>query len=155
MRWKKMVPVEVIRKCKIFKMFPNELIEEIAGIGIPVKHKANEMLFNIDDPAENLAVLIKGRVDIMTTKRTQIVPVHTVMPGEAFAFSAMVTGRFTSAAKAIEDSEVCSLPVEEITKILEKDYKAGFYFMKQIAVIVSSRLIKIHYQMDVTGSGYI
>ena len=63
--------------------------------------------------------------------------------------------RFTSAAKAVEDSEVCSLPVEEITKILEKDYKAGFYFMKQIAVIVSSRLIKIHYQMDVTGSGYI
>jgi len=45
--------------------------------------------------------------------------------------------------------------VEKITKILEKDYKAGFYFMKQIAVIVSSRLIKIHYRMDVTGSGYI
>jgi len=67
----------------------------------------------------------------------------------------MVTRRFTSAAKAIEDSEVCSLPVEKITKILEKDYKAGFYFMKQIAVIVSSRLIKIHYRMDVTGSGYI
>lgn len=150
-----MVPIEIIKKCKTFKMFPDKLIEEIASIGFPVVYKANEMLFNIDDPANNLAVLMKGRVDIMTTKRTQIVPVHTVMPGEAFALSSMISGRFVSAAKTVEDSEVCSLPVEKMNKILEKDYKAGFYFMKQIAILVSSRLIKIHYQLDVTGSGYI
>lgn len=150
-----MVPVELIRDCKIFKMFPDNLIEEIASIGIPVSYKANSMIFNIDEPAKNLAILMKGRVDIMTTKRTQIVPVHTVRPGEAFALSSMITGRFTSAAKAIDDSEICVLPVNKLNKILEQDYKVGFHFMKQIAILFSSRLIKIHYQLDVTGSGYI
>ena len=150
-----MVPVEVIRACKIFKMFPDSLIEEIASIGIPLTYKANQMVFNIDEPAKNFAVLMEGRVDIMTTKRTQIVPVHTVRPGEAFALSSMVTGRFTSGAKAIEDSKICAFPVDKMDKIIEKDYKAGFFFMKQIAVLFSARLIKIHYQLDVTGSGYI
>ena len=149
-----MVPVEVIRQCKMFKMFPDELIGEIASIGVPLSYKANEILFNIDEPAANLAVLMKGRVEIMTTKRTQAVPVHTVRPGEAFALSAMITGRFTSAAKAIQDSEICALPVDRMNKILEKDYKAGFYFMKQIAVLFSGRLTRIHYQLDITGSGY-
>jgi len=57
-------------------MFPDELIEEIASIGIEISYKANEMLFNIDEPARNLAILINGRVDIMTTKRTQLVLVQ-------------------------------------------------------------------------------
>ena len=150
-----MVPVEVIKNCKIFKMFPDELVAEIAAIGVPVSYRANEMLFDIDEPAENLAILMKGRVDVLTTKRTQLVPVHTVRPGEAFALSSMITGRFVSAAQAVEDSEVCALPVEKMNKVLEKNYKVGFLFMKQIAVLVSSRLLKMHYQLDLTGSGYI
>jgi CRP-like cAMP-binding protein len=150
-----MVPVDIIKSCKIFKMFPDELIEEIASFGIPLTYKANEMIFNIDEPAQNLAILMKGRVEILTTKRTQFVPVHTVRPGEAFALSTMITGRLVSAAKAAEDSEICALPVEKLHKVLEKDYKVGFFFMKQIAVMVSNRLVKMHYQLDVTGSGYI
>ena len=150
-----MVPVEIIKQCKIFKMFPDNLLEEMASIGVPLKYKANEMIFNIDEPAKNLAILMSGRVEILTTKRTQFVPVHTVKPGEAFALSAMITGRLVSAAKAIEDSEICALPVGKMHRIIEKDYKVGFFFMKQIAVLVSSRLVKMHYQLDVTGSGYI
>jgi len=150
-----MVPIEIIRECKIFKMFPETLIEEIASVGFPLTYKANEMLFNVDEPADNLAILMEGRVDILTTKRTQFVPVHTVRPGEAFALSSMITGHFVSAAKAMEDSEVCALPVDKMNIILEKDYKVAFYFMRQIAVLVSNRLVKMHYQLDVTGSGYI
>ena len=150
-----MVPVKVIKGCKAFKMFPDELIEEIASIGFSLTYMANEILFNIDDPAENLNILMKGRIDIMTTKRTQLVTVQTLRPGDPFALSSMITGRFTGAAKAIEDSEICALPVDKMQKILKKDYKAGFYFMKQIAILVSSRLVKMHYQLDVTGSGYI
>lgn len=149
-----MVAVELIRKCKIFKMFSDNLIEEIAAIGVVRQYQAGELLFNVDEPADDLAILVSGRVDILTTKRTQLVPVHTVMPGEAFAFSSMITRRFMSAARAVEDSEICELPVKELNQILEKDYKAGFYFMRQLAVLVSSRLLKIHYRMDLTGSGF-
>jgi CRP-like cAMP-binding protein len=60
-----------------------------------------------------------------------------------------------AAAKATEDSIVCYLPVDKMEEILEKDYKAAFLFMKQIALLVSNRLVKIQYQLEVTGSGYI
>jgi len=150
-----MVAIEIIKECKIFKMFSDELIEEIASIGIEISYKANEMLFNIDEPAKSLAILINGRVDIMTTKRTQLVLVQTIYPGEPFAMSSMITGRFTAAAKAIEDSVIAALPAVKLEKILEKDYKAAFQFMKQMALKVSSRLIRMHYQLDITGSGYI
>lgn len=150
-----MNPVKIIKDCKIFKMFPENLVDEIASIGFEVAYKKNDILFNIDEPAHNLGVLMKGRVDIMATKRTQLIPIHTVYPGEAFGLSSMITGLFVAAAKAIEDSVVCSLPADELHKILEKDYKAGYLFMKQISLLVSTRLVKICHQLDVTGQGYI
>jgi CRP/FNR family transcriptional regulator len=150
-----MVPVEIVRECKIFKMFPESLLDEIASIGSEEAYKKNDILFNIDEPAQNLCILMKGRVDIMATKRTQLIPIHTVYPGEAFGLSSMITGLFVAAAKALDDSLVCALPSEKLHKILEKDYKAGFLFMKQISLLVSTRLVKICHQLDVTGQGYI
>ena len=134
-------------------MYPDELIEEIASVGVEVSYKANEMLFNIDDTAENLAILVKGRVDIMTTKRTQLVLVQTVYPGEPFAMSSMITGRFTSSAKATEDSVIAALPADKLEEIFEKDCKAAYQFMKQVALKVSSRLLRMHCRLDIAGSG--
>ena len=150
-----MIPLEIIRACKILKMFPEDLIAEIAAIGVEVSYKKESLLFNIDEPAHNLAILMEGKVHIMTIKRTQLIPIHTVYPGEAFSLSSMITGLFVAAAKAVEDSVVCSLPVEKLNEIIEKDYKAGFLFMKQIALLVSTRLVKICYQLEITGPGYI
>jgi signal-transduction protein with cAMP-binding, CBS, and nucleotidyltransferase domain len=150
-----MIPVEIVRECKIFKVFSESLQDEIASIGIENAYKKNEILFNIDEPAHNLCILMKGRIDIMATKRTQLIPIHTVYPGEAFGLSSMITGLFVAAAKAVEDSLVCELPAEQLHKIIEKDYKAGFQFMKQISLLVSTRLVKICHQLDVTGQGYI
>jgi signal-transduction protein with cAMP-binding, CBS, and nucleotidyltransferase domain len=155
MRRVEMKPIEIIRECKIFKMFPESLMDEIASIGFEATYKKNEILFNIDEPAHNLGILMRGRLDIMATKRTQLIPIHTVYPGEAFALSSMITGLFVAAAKAVEDSVVFSLPAEKLHRILEKDYKAGYLFMKQIALLVSTRLVKICHQLDVTGQGYI
>ncbi len=150
-----MIPLECIKGCKLFKTFPDELIEEIADVGIQLSYKANDILFNIDEPADNMAILMKGSVSIMTTKRTQLIPVQTIYPGDPFALSSMITGRFIAAAKALEDSTICALPVYRMQKILEKDYRAAYFFMKQIALLVSNRLVKMHYRLDVTGSGYI
>ncbi len=150
-----MEPLEIINECKLFKMFPYNLIHEIASIGIKMEYKANEILFNTDEPAHNLAVLMKGRVNIMTTKRTQLIAIHTVYPREAFALSSMITGVFYATAKALEDSVVYAIPVEKLHRILEKDYRAGFMFIKQLAILVSIRLVKMHHQLDITGPGYI
>lgn len=150
-----MEPLEIIKECKLFKMFPDNLIHEIASIGIKMEYKANEVLFNIDEPAHNLAVLMEGRVNIMTTKRTQLIGIHTVYPREAFALSSMITGVFYATAKALEDSVVYAIPVEKLHRILEKDYRAGFRFIKQLAILISIRLVKMHHQLDITGPGYI
>ena len=150
-----MIPTEIIKECKVFKMFSDELIEEIASIGVEISYKANQTLFNIDEPADNLAILMKGKVQILTTKRTQLVPIRTVYPGEAFALSSMITGRFVFASQALEDSVICALPVDKLNKILEKDYKAGFLFMKHIATLVSNRFVRMHDQLDISGAGYM
>jgi CRP-like cAMP-binding protein len=150
-----MVPLEIISECKVFKMFPDNLLQEIAAIGEERAYKANDLLFNRDEPANNMFVLMKGKVDILTTKRTQMIPLHTVYPYEAFGLSAMIRGLYVAAARATEDSVLCCLPVVKMEKILEEDYKAAFLFMKQIALLVSNRLVKIQYQLEVTGSGYI
>jgi CRP-like cAMP-binding protein len=149
-----MVPVEIIKDCKVFKMFPDSLIKEIASIGTEVKYKVNEMLFNIDEPAENLAILTKGKLELLTTKRTQLIPIRAVYPGEAFGLSSMITGRFVFATRALEDSTICAFPVEKLQKILEKDYKAGYLFIKHIATLGTNRLVRMHDQLDITGPGY-
>jgi hypothetical protein len=40
-------------------------------------------------------------------------------------------------------------------RVLEKNYRIAYLFMKQIAILVSTRLLRMHYQMDITGSGYL
>ena len=62
---------------------------------------------------------------------------------------------FFAGAKAAEDSVLCAIPVDEMLKIIEKDYRAGFLFMKQIALLVSTRLVKMRHLLDITGPGYI
>jgi hypothetical protein len=61
MRSGEMIQANIIRECKIFKMFPENLVDEIASIGFEVAYKKNDILFNIDEPAHNLAILMKGR----------------------------------------------------------------------------------------------
>jgi len=149
-----MVGEEIIRGCEIFDIFPDDLVKEVAAIGIPLNYSRGRVLFNFDDPANNFLILVSGRVDVLTTKGSLFIPVHTVKPGEAFALSAMITGRFVSAARAEEDSKVCALPVSKMNRILEKDYKVGFHFMKRIAILVSGRILKVHYRLEAINSGY-
>jgi len=68
-----------------------------------------------------------------------LIPIHMVYPGEAFALSSMITGLFVAAAKAVEESVVGTLPAEKL----------------YIFLLVSTRLVKICHQLDVTGQGYI
>ncbi len=150
-----MEPIEIIRVCKIFKEFPEEFKEELAKASTVISYKANDIIFEMDDDAHSLAILMKGRVDIMTTKRTQLIPFHTIYPGEAFALSSMITGKFHSSAKAVDDSQICAIPVDKMEKVLERDYRLAYMFMKQIAILVSTRLLKMHYHMDIAGSGYM
>ena len=149
-----MVGEEIIRGCEIFDIFPDDLVKEVAAIGIPLNYSRGQVLFNFDDPANNFLILVSGRVDVLTAKGSLFIPVHTVKPGEAFALSAMITGRFVSAARAEEDSKVCALPVSKMNRILEKDYKVGFHFMKRIAILVSGRILKVHYRLEAIDSGY-
>jgi CRP-like cAMP-binding protein len=149
-----MVGEEIIKGCEIFDVFPEEMIREVASFGIPLNYNKGQILFNFDDPANNFLILVSGRVEVLTTKGSLFIPVHTVKPGEAFALSAMITGRFVSAARAVEDSKVCALPVGKMNRILEKDYKVGFHFMKRIAALVSGRILKVHYQLEAIDSGY-
>jgi hypothetical protein len=44
---------EIIKGCELFDVFSEDMIREVASMGIPLNHNKGQILFNFDDPANN------------------------------------------------------------------------------------------------------
>ncbi len=150
-----MTPIEALKECSIFQHFPDDMLEKITSFSMPKKYSAHETIFEADEIAHNLYLLMEGRVGIYVTKRTQPVLMDTILPAGVFGLSCVASGQFIASAKALVDSEVLLIPSDKLEALLEEDYKVAYNFMKQVSKLISRRLVKVSLQLDITGSGYI
>jgi CRP-like cAMP-binding protein len=144
-----MVPTDVLWRLDVFKGLTDKEVKAVSGISETLDFKKDSVVFRDNDDARDLYILLEGRVSMLfEVGRGREAIVHTAGEGEAFGWSALVQPyRFTSTAKALEDSRVVSVDGPELKKLMEKDCYLGFVIMEKLAELISSRLRDTRLQM--------
>ena len=137
-----MVPVETLKKLDVFDDLTKAELEAIQGIAQIEDFPRGTVIFNENEDAKNLFVLLQGNVAIQfEVGRNRRVTVHSVSSGQAFGWSALVQPyRFTASAKCVNKCQVVAVDRDGIRKLIEMDCHMGFVIMEKLAGLVSERL---------------
>ena len=112
-----MISVELLKNASIFKNLDGDTLKEIASIGYEEIYQSEETIFEEGDKAEDIYVVIKGRVFIHTGFDVKLgsVVVDTVGEGDIFGWSALTRDRsFTASAKAADKTWLVFINGEKI-----------------------------------------
>lgn len=80
----------------------------------------NEFIYHTADPASGIYCIYSGAVKIFKPNTPlNDVTIHEVSNGEIFGFNSIAHGRFTNSAIALEDTEVCFIPLTEMHNLIK------------------------------------
>lgn len=112
-----------LREINFFRNLPDEILEKIGEIAIPISVKKGQTIFTKNSKATGFYILRKGMVKLYTIEplsgKEQIVKIvkPVTLFGEAASFSG---GYFPVNVEALEDSEVIYIDREKLLRLAEK-----------------------------------
>lgn len=144
---------ETIDQFDLFSDLPQEALDTIARLAIPSDYRIGEKLFQEDEDAEFLFLLLLGRVAL--EKRVQLgrtgtprqATINVVGPGNTVGWSSLVPPyNYTSTGVCVEACEALAIRGEELRAYLDEDAEIGARIYHRVASIVRSRMA------DATGT---
>lgn len=137
-----MVPIELLRQASLFEGIADDELAQVSKIASQISFQANSYIFREDDAANDLYVVISGRVavliDIGQGRQTMV---DTISPGETFGWSSMVPPHvMTASAKAVEPTIVLDIPSTQMREFCLTDCRMCFQIMENLARTISIRL---------------
>lgn len=153
-----MISPQLIRRYPFFAGLSYEHISKLAKLADDMWIAPDHYFFHEGDKLSHLYLTVEGEVavvvslprqdviyklsDLLTHDlQTQDVAVITIMPGEVFAWSALVPPyTATSSAKALTSCRVLAFDSSKLRRIFDEDCQFGYHFMQKIAQIIRSRL---------------
>jgi len=144
-----MVPVETLKKLDLFEGLDTDELNAITGLSDVEECGAGTMIFKENDEAKKLYVLLEGKVAIQfEVGRHQDANVHTVAPGQAFGWSALVQPyQFTASARCVTDSKVVTVDGYALKKLTDEDCHMGYIILEKLAEVISARLRETRLQL--------
>jgi CRP-like cAMP-binding protein len=144
-----MVDAEILKKLDIFEGLTAPELKAVTQISEVAEYPKGAMVFKENEEAGKLYVLLEGRIAIQfEVGRHLEAVVHTVTPGQAFGWSALVQPyQFTASARCMDDSRVVTVDREGLRNLLELDCRIGFIIMEKLAELVSGRLRETRIQL--------
>ena len=137
-----MVPVETLKKLDVFDGLNKTELEAVQGIAREEDFPRGTVIFNENEEAKSLFVLLQGNVAIQfEVGRNRQAIVHSVSSGQAFGWSALVPPhRFTASAKCVNKCKVVAVDTGGLRRLLDMDCHMGFVLMEKLSELVSARL---------------
>jgi CRP/FNR family transcriptional regulator, cyclic AMP receptor protein len=137
-----MVPLDLLRTSELFNGLSDDELAPIARMARQESFGAGDQMFGEHDPAENLYVVITGRVGVLIDiGRGRQTVVDTVGPDSSFGWSALVPPYFyTGAAKCLETTRVLVVPGEDLRSLCMDNCRICHTIMQRLASIISARL---------------
>lgn len=123
--------------------------DTLFNLAIGRSYPAGEIIFNENDNAYSVILLLRGRVGVqMDVGNGRRLMVSTVEPGEITAWSGLVPPyQFTASTRAVEDSEVAIFRSEDLNRLFDENPRFGYQFMQSIAGVTAERLRDAHLQL--------
>ena len=115
-----MTYIQRIRKAKIFEGLTNQQFMALEEMGHEEEYKRGDYLYRQGDPAENMYVVLKGKVKVMRhapTGAVTIIGIYSI--GDELTAHAVLEGRpYPTSARALTDVAVFRVPKRYLRKIL-------------------------------------
>lgn len=137
-----MVQVDDLKQCKIFALFSDSQLSEMAGITEKKSYKKYMRVHERGEQATHLFVVSKGLVSLRDIKSGDLVGISFEIcePGELFGTASLMKPReHTLTAVCLEDSEVVALEAESLLELCKNDPRLGYNLMLTIAELYFDR----------------
>jgi len=150
-----MISPEILHRYPFFAPFDAAELHELALIADEVDVDAGQALFEEDQPADHLLLLINGGVDLFTTMQKENHPqgkkeflLGEINPGEIFAISALFEPyRFSCSARTSRPSHFIQFDAPALRTLFAANCHLGYNGMAQIAKALRERLDNTRIQL--------
>jgi CRP-like cAMP-binding protein len=143
-----MISPEQLRRYPFFGRFNDAQQKTIAMLAEEITVGSGTILFNIEEPADFLFLLVEGGVDLYDVSVDEHDPklrkeflVGEVDAGDLLAISALVDPyRLTATAKVTSPSRFFKFDAQKLRQLCTSDVQFGYTMMHQIAKLTLERL---------------
>jgi CRP-like cAMP-binding protein len=141
------VPIESLAHCPMFADVPAEKVQVFAALATETTCAKDTALFKEGDPANNLYILLEGKVLIkvqIASRPDQVCIAVLSHPGQLIGWSGFLkANRYTATATCSDDTRLIAMDGAAFVKALEADPVTGFTVMRHISEVISGRLRNI------------
>jgi CRP-like cAMP-binding protein len=116
--------------------------EALAGLARREERPAGAVLFRRQQDWPHIYFVLAGEVGLeLPVSGQEVVEVHRAGPGELLGWSPLLGRRaMTATARAATPVRLAALDAEQVLGLCERDPYFGAAFLRQVAVVISSRL---------------
>ncbi|MDX1709473.1 MAG: cyclic nucleotide-binding domain-containing protein [Desulfobacterales bacterium] len=139
-----------------------DALEAIALKGAVLKFNAQDVIFQVDEPATHFYGLLEGEIDLILIFKDRVLKtdieyeeaiqativdeekeiiVDTVSQGQVFGWASLVgPSKRTVKAQCSQNCRVIAIPADSLKAMIEKDHTLGYTIMHRLCDIIAKRL---------------
>jgi len=146
-----MISPETLRRYPHFAGISDESIKQLAMIAEEQAVSADTVMFREGDPADHVAVILKGEVNIQyTLGNGELRTVDTLVDGDLLMWSALVEPyKATAQATTTKETHLAKIKAAKLRTLCEEDPMLGYRLMTQVAKMLANRLEGARVQLAV------
>lgn len=130
----------IIKEIDLFKGIDHEIMNDIAEICSEKSYDKGTVIFEKDEPAKRLYILVEGTVKLKVINGGTITYSLTDL-GDIFGWSCMVeSGSYTASAFCATDLKALEIEREALDKIFNLHPHVGIIILKRLASVFSKRI---------------
>jgi len=140
-----MSETQTLSRAAIFEDIAPDIIDQLCSKGRQISVEAGHRLFDRDEEANDLMVLLEGAVDLVfpvhVMNVTREVAMDRLQAGDVVAWSSLVPPyRFTLSAECTTQCVLTALSRSVLEDFFETDAHTGHLFMRNLAGVIGRRL---------------
>ncbi len=130
----------ILKEIELFEGVDFEVMNEIAGICSEENYSKGTTIFERDEQAECLYILLEGTV-YLVIKNGGSITYNLSEPGDVFGWSSMLeNGKYTAAGVSATDLKVLKIETYKLNRIFQNHPEVGFKVLQRLAEVISRRL---------------
>jgi CRP-like cAMP-binding protein len=136
---------EILKKINFFRGLDDSELNMVSTLCKEKTYAAGEICQTEGQSANRVHFILKGKVGAVihipniSYSNSEII-LDTLGMGDVFGWSALIKGSPWSTLKVLEPTEVVFISSEELISLCENNNHLGYILMKNLAVLISSRL---------------
>ena len=130
----------ILKEIELFEGVDFEVLDEIAGICSEDSYSKDTILFEKDEQARCLYILLEGTVYLII-KNGGSITYNLSESGEVFGWSSMLeNGIYSASGICATDLKVVKIEKDRLNRIFQSHTEVGFKVLQRLAGVISRRL---------------